>query len=605
MKVTIFKNISDTSGPNHIMISQALNRIRDGRSKDAITAVREGTGNKKDLPVVCFSGEFAKREDGQLLEHSGFIVLDFDKLGKNVYDWKEILCADPFTYACWISPSGNGIKSLIRVTNTERHRDHFRGAVAYFKKQYDLEVDPTGINESRACFESYDPEIFVNEECDRFGSLLSEKGLEQPEVVNKEVRTDYRKLNVAAEMIRKAPDGKKHETLVKAARLCGGFIANGRMEESEVYRVLQQEISYRDVDDLELAKKTITDAIENGKLSPIQDVINQERDAMRELRINDGDMSFISSDDDDFKWVEDFANGEISVGLTTGNSTMDQYFRYKKELLFNNGHSNVGKTTVSLYLMINASVRHGWKWVVYSSENRTAALKMKIMEMAADKKVGQMSSLERKDAFKWVNEHFTVVKNEATYSYYDLIIFCEKMIKQQEVDGFLIDPYNSLRIKMDGNSGLSTHEYHYEATSELLTFSNTNNVAVWVNAHAVTEAQRRKDSDGLPVAPYAEDTEGGGKYVNRSDCFMTSHRKVQSKDPYDRATTELHIRKVRETETGGMPTPLDEPIKLRMNNNRTAFELGYNKKRLFEPLVFGEESRQTGRIFANKDFLNT
>ena len=48
--------------------------------------------------------------------------------------------------------------------------------------------------------------------------------------------------------------------------------------------------------------------------------------------------------------------------------------------------------------------------------------------------------------------------------------------------------------------------------------------------HAVTEAQRRKGDDGLPVAPYAEDTEGGGKFVNRADCFMTIHRKVQSMD---------------------------------------------------------------------------
>ena len=61
------------------------------------------------------------------------------------------------------------------------------------------------------------------------------------------------------------------------------------------------------------------------------------------------------------------------VGLDTGDASMDEFFRYKKEFTIINGHSNVGKTTMVLYLMVNAAIRHGWKWVVYSSENRTAA----------------------------------------------------------------------------------------------------------------------------------------------------------------------------------------------------------------------------------------
>ena len=89
--------------------------------------------------------------------------------------------------------------------------------------------------------------------------------------------------------------------------------------------------------------------------------------------------------------------------------------------------------------------------------------------------------------------------------------------------------------------------------------------------HAVTEAQRRKGDDGLPLAPYAEDTEGGGKFVNRADCFLTIHRKVQAPDHNIKKTTELHVRKVRETETGGQPTPIDDPVLFTMNTSHTAF----------------------------------
>ena len=90
------------------------------------------------------------------------------------------------------------------------------------------------------------------------------------------------------------------------------------------------------------------------------------------MLLNDGDMSFISSDDEDFRWIDDYSQGKIQVGMT-GDPDLDKHFRYKKEFVIINGHSNVGKTTTALYLIANSSVRHGWKWVLYSSENRTAS----------------------------------------------------------------------------------------------------------------------------------------------------------------------------------------------------------------------------------------
>ena len=81
MKVTFFKNVYDKQAPHHVSIVSALDRIRDGKSKDTIQLVRDGDKDaKKKLPVVCFSGEFTERNDDALFEHSGFIVLDFDHI---------------------------------------------------------------------------------------------------------------------------------------------------------------------------------------------------------------------------------------------------------------------------------------------------------------------------------------------------------------------------------------------------------------------------------------------------------------------------------------------------------------------------------------------
>ena len=206
------------------------------------------------------------------------------------------------------------------------------------------------------------------------------------------------------------------------------------------------------------------------------------------------------------------------------------------------------------------------------------------MSFAANMPLKDMSYAQRKLIYEWVSEHFVLISNKQVYSYYDLIIFGEKLLAKDGFKGYFIDPYNSLRIDMSERSGLSTHEYHYEASSEFLTFANNHQIAVWLNMHAVTEAQRRKGADGLPVAPYAEDTEGGGKHVNRSDDFLTFHRKVQANDPVDRRTIEFHVRKIRETETGGQPSSVDEPLRFQMNLSQTGFTDAYGKP-LFKSIL--------------------
>ena len=149
MKVTIFKNVYDKTAPHHIPLQQALERIQNGRSSTLVSDIRDGDKTKKQkLPVVCFSGEFSSRSDEALFEHSGFIVLDFDHV--DVDSTKRALATDDFIHSCWTSPSGQGVKALVKITNPERHRDHFRALVKYFERTHGLELDESGINESRA-----------------------------------------------------------------------------------------------------------------------------------------------------------------------------------------------------------------------------------------------------------------------------------------------------------------------------------------------------------------------------------------------------------------------------------------------------------------------
>lgn len=581
MMVTIFKDIYNKNEPHYVHLDSVLKRIQNGSSKAVVDRVRDGDAQAKLLlPVVLFSGTFTSRMDSALQEHSGYIVLDFDKL--DAEQSKDLLSTDQYVYSCWVSPSGNGIKVLVRISNPERHRDHFRSLKKYFDITYGLAVDESGINESRACFESYDPQIVINDESKTYGGLSGEE--QEQEAVIEDSYTDYMKLNLAARMIRLAKDGEKHSTLLKAAKLCGGYIGVKRMEEEEVIRVLFREIQKKDIDSEANAMATIREGIEYGKTTPIHELVSDEKSIEREIRINDGDMSFISSDNNDFHLINEFADGNIKLGLDTGDDRMDEFFRYKNEFVIINGHSNVGKTTMALYMMVNASVRHGWRWMVYSSENSTWSLKATLMEFCTNRRLHDMTYEQRKVSYKYVNDHFIVVKNNETYSYGDLIMFMEKVMRYDKVHAVFIDPYNSLKISMKSNN-IGVHDYHYEAASEFLTFSKAHDIAVWLNMHAVTEAQRRKGDDNLPIAPYAEDTEGGGKFVNRADCFLTIHRKIQSPDPHVRRRTEIHVRKVREVKTGGQPTPLDEPLLFNINSTMTGFLSLETSSGLFEPIV--------------------
>ena len=72
--------------------------------------------------------------------------------------------------------------------------------------------------------------------------------------------------------------------------------------------------------------------------------------------------------------------------------------------------------------------------------------------------------------------------------------------------------------------------------------------------------------------------------MNRSDDFLTFHRKVQANDPVDRRTIEFHVRKIRETETGGQPSSVDDPLRFQMNLSQTGFTDAYGKP-LFKSIL--------------------
>ena len=108
--ITIFKNIKETETPFHREVGVVLNRIKNGAQKDLIKRIRleknktERNELKKMLPAICFSGKFTKRTDQSLIDHSGFICLDFDdyEKKKELLQDKENLTKDKYIFSVFI-----------------------------------------------------------------------------------------------------------------------------------------------------------------------------------------------------------------------------------------------------------------------------------------------------------------------------------------------------------------------------------------------------------------------------------------------------------------------------------------------------------------------
>ena len=280
---------------------------------------------------------------------------------------------------------------------------------------------------------------------------------------------------------------------------------------------------------------------------------------------------------DQLDYLAKIRSGEIKTGSRLGIKGIDEYIRFKPSN-FNIilGHANVGKTSISLYIMLLYSVLHKKRWLIYSSENEPHSLIRKLIEFIEQLPIEKVSDSGFKRSSEFIDSYFKFVDTNVMFTYKELLTLSKHIKNAWNYDGLFIDPYNSLKKDFDLLKSVGGHEYDYHACTEIRIFCKEYNVSTWLNTHANTSALRtlhrfEDQYAGYPVPPLASDVEGGGKFVNRADDFWVVHRYTQH--PSDYMYTHIHVRKVKEIETGGRPTPSDTPIKLKSSPNNVGFTL--------------------------------
>lgn len=279
--------------------------------------------------------------------------------------------------------------------------------------------------------------------------------------------------------------------------------------------------------------------------------------------------------DDLLDKLMDVKYNRIPQGLKIGVPEIDEYIRWKRSSFdVVVGHANTGKTTTIMFLMTAYAVKHNLKWLVFSSENTPYSIARKVLEFKTGKPIQKMTDGEISEQMVWVNNHFKIIKADKLYNARSLMKEAVEIKKDWDYDGMLIDPYNSLTKDKELLRSVGGHEYDYQIASEMRLFCDKFDVSIWLNAHAVTESLRRvypssHEYAGLPMPPNMADVEGGGKWGNRANQVYTVHRMTQH--PTDWMLSEIHVRKVKETESGGRPTSIDSPVVLRMMPGACSF----------------------------------
>lgn len=204
--VTIFKNFKEVV--EHKTIATILEEIKTGKYKPGIIYLRKSLSEKKEeaynkakksLPAFTPSGKFVGgRKLEFLTEYSKFIILDIDKLSTTeLQKSKSIAAQSEFTYACFISPSGNGLKILIKIdTPKTEHKETFLKVQDYYENILKLEIDKSGKDLTRLCFYSWDENLYLNENASTFvtSSAVEMPLIEtqpEPKTKNPEPLLDY------------------------------------------------------------------------------------------------------------------------------------------------------------------------------------------------------------------------------------------------------------------------------------------------------------------------------------------------------------------------------------------------------------------------------
>ena len=176
IEVTYFDNISDVKNYDYkksCWISTIISRMKDPNSKIAqkISVVRPIKDDelrkkaKRFLPVIMWQGIFHHRGNNGCTSLNGLMCIDIDhKTDEELKMIKQTVMGWGCTYCCFMSPSGDGLKVVIKTDNISliHYSNLYRQLEQMFIDYFGIEPDNDCEDVGRACYCSFDPDLYYN-----------------------------------------------------------------------------------------------------------------------------------------------------------------------------------------------------------------------------------------------------------------------------------------------------------------------------------------------------------------------------------------------------------------------------------------------------------
>lgn len=217
---------------------------------------------------VTFSGTFKKRNNISLINYSGYIGIDIDKIGNLVEESKKILTFEQLKpIMLFTSVSGKGLRVIYKFDTTfEEHLACFSKLKDIFDYYLSIKIDESGKDIARASFICYDPDIYYNKDLD------NEKGYSSNDLdllLKSAFKIKAKKYleSYVINKITNSQDDYKAQTLFKIALHVGDFVGKTIVEEKYFRELMISEIFKKNLKSEYRAIKIIEDGLIKGKKS--------------------------------------------------------------------------------------------------------------------------------------------------------------------------------------------------------------------------------------------------------------------------------------------------------------------------------------------------
>lgn len=168
MKCTRFKSLRNTKPEQVVSLTDVLFEIASNKYQKQIEEIRSQENPSKSplkdkLPVFTPTGIFNYRSLAGLEDYNGLMCLDIDHV-EDPKSLKEKCKTLNYVYAAFITPSGKGLKVLIKSpANAENYREIESKVANAFNLDTGYLRDNHCKDIARIQFVSYDPELYLNE----------------------------------------------------------------------------------------------------------------------------------------------------------------------------------------------------------------------------------------------------------------------------------------------------------------------------------------------------------------------------------------------------------------------------------------------------------